>query len=133
MGPLATGQHKRIQSLLVDSRLHQQKMIRLPWSDWRVHRKFAVRGGGHMWWTEASNIQDGVTIDLGSLKQVEISTDRKITSVGGGARWEDVYLKLDAMNLAVVGGRVADVGVGGLTLGGKIFNSSASHQSNNDL
>lgn len=95
--------------------------------------KFAVRGGGHMWWAGASNIPDGVTIDLGSLKQVKISTDRKITSVGGGARWEDVYLKLDAMNLAVAGGRVADVGVGGLTLGGKIFNSLASHQSNNDL
>lgn len=71
-----------------------------------------------MWWAGASNIQDGVTIDLGLLNQVNVSKDQKITSVGGGARWEDVYLKLDAMNLAVAGGRVADVGVGGLTLGG---------------
>lgn len=85
-----------------------------------------------MWWAGAPNIQDGVTIDLGLLKQVKVSRDQKITSVGGGARWEDVYLKLDAMNFAVAGGRVADVGVGGLTLGGKIFNSLASHESNNN-
>ncbi len=72
-----------------------------------------------MWWGGAANIQDGVTIDLSELTQVEMSMDRTITSVGGGARWEDVSYKLDAMNLAVVGGRVHDVGVGGLTLGGK--------------
>lgn len=67
----------------------------------------------------AANIQDGVTIDLSELTQVEVSKDRTSTSVGGGARWEDVYHRLDAMNLAVLGGRVHDVGVGGLTLGGK--------------
>jgi hypothetical protein len=42
-----------------------------------------------------------------------------LSPLWGGARWEDVYLKLDAMNLAVSGGRVNDVGVGGLTLGGR--------------
>lgn len=36
-----------------------------------------------------------------------------------------VYLVLDAMNLAMAGGRVSDVGVGGLTLGGKMFSSLA--------
>ncbi|MCJ1226704.1 hypothetical protein MMC12_003357 [Toensbergia leucococca] len=63
-------------------------------------------------------MQDGITIDLGEMNQVTVSKDRTITSVGGGARWEDVYLKLDAMDLAVSGGRVYDVGVGGLTSGG---------------
>ena len=81
---------------------------------------FAIRGGGHMWWAGAANIQDGVTIDLSELNEVGVSQDRTITSVGGGARWEDVYYKLDPMNLAVVGGRVHDVGVAGLTLGGRI-------------
>ncbi|KAL8773027.1 MAG: hypothetical protein Q9209_002047 [Squamulea sp. 1 TL-2023] len=41
-----------------------------------------------------------------------------MTSVGPGARWEDVYSKLDPLNLSVVGGRVLTVGVAGLTLGG---------------
>ena len=71
-----------------------------------------------MSWAGAANMQDGITIDLGEMNQVTVSKDRTITSVGGGARWEDVYLKLDAMDLAVSGGRVYDVGVGGLTSGG---------------
>ena len=81
---------------------------------------FAIRGGGHMWWAGAANIQDGVTIDLSDFTKVEISHDKTVTLVGGGARWEDVYYKLDATNLSVVGGRVHDVGVGGLTLGGNV-------------
>ena len=80
--------------------------------------KFAIRGGGHMSWAEAANIQNGVTIDLSGMKLVSVSQDRTTTSVQGGARWVDVYMKLDAMELAVSGGRVYDVGVGGLTLGG---------------
>ena len=75
-----------------------------------------------MWWAGAANIQDGVTLDLSSMNRVEISEDSAIASVGGGARWEDVYLPLDAMNLSVVGGRVSTVGVGGLTTGGTLLN-----------
>lgn len=66
----------------------------------------------------AANIEHGVTIDLGGMKQVIVSSDNTTTSVGGGARWVDVYQKLDALGLAISGGRVFDVGVGGLTLGG---------------
>ena len=73
-----------------------------------------------MSWGGAANIQDGVTIDLGAMKNVNVSEDNCTTSVGAGARWQDVYLKLDAMNLAVSGGRVNDVGVAGLTLGGTL-------------
>ena len=96
---------------------------------------FAVRGGGmlpfncfpcirtdngegHMGWAGAANIQNGVTVDLSDINEVQVSSDQRTTSVGGGARWEDVYLKLDALGLAVSGGRVYDVGVGGLTTGG---------------
>ena len=66
----------------------------------------------------ASNIQDGLTIDLANLNQVEVSQDRTSTNVGAGNRWIDVYSKLEEQQLAVLGGRVADIGVGGLTLGG---------------
>lgn len=64
----------------------------------------------------AANIQDGVTIDLGGLKLV--NTTGSITSVGGGASWEDVYPKLDLLRLGVAGGRNSGVGVGGLITGG---------------
>ena len=73
-----------------------------------------------MSWAGAANIQDGVTIDLGQMKSVNVSSNRKVTQVGPGARWHDVYSKLDSMGLSVVGGRVSDVGVAGLTIGGML-------------
>jgi hypothetical protein len=78
---------------------------------------FAVRGGGHTPWA-ASTIANGIVIDLSAINAVSVSSDRTTTSVGPGARWIDVYLKLDAMGLATSGGRVASVGVAGLTTGG---------------
>lgn len=67
----------------------------------------------------AANIQQGITIDLSALNQVTPSAGLSTVTVGPGNRWEDVYLKLDALGIAIGGGRVAIVGVGGLTLGGK--------------
>lgn len=81
---------------------------------------FAVRGGGHMWIPGASNSGGGVTIDLRGLNSVELSEDHSTVSVGGGATWDLIYNKLDALSLSVAGGRVAGVGVSGLTLGGGI-------------
>lgn len=81
--------------------------------------KFAVRSGGHSPWG-SSNIADGVVISLSSLNQITVSEDRKVTRLGTGNRWGDVYLKLDTLGLAVPGGRVANVGVGGLITGGGI-------------
>ena len=46
-------------------------------------------------------------------------SNRTLTQVGAGNKWVDVYSKLDAQRLSVVGGRVASISVGGLTLGGK--------------
>ena len=40
--------------------------------------------------------------------------------MGAGNRWIDVYHRLEPKNLVVIGGRVAPIGVGGLTLGGGI-------------
>ncbi|KAI9885726.1 MAG: hypothetical protein M1823_002492 [Watsoniomyces obsoletus] len=77
---------------------------------------FAVRGGGHTPWATAANIPDGVTIDLIGLKQ--INTTGQVTSVGGGARWDDVYRTLQPLGVTVVGGRNSPVGVGGLITGG---------------
>lgn len=56
-----------------------------------------------------------------ALNMVKLSDDRRTTSVGPGNTWYDVYTKLDPLKVSVVGGREADVGVGGLTLGGKLF------------
>ena len=81
---------------------------------------FAIRSGGHTWFPGASNIQGGVTIDLRGLDSIDLSADKSTVSVGPGATWDAVYAKLDPLGLSVAGGRIAGVGVGGLTLGGGI-------------
>ncbi|KAI9810443.1 MAG: hypothetical protein M1826_003612 [Phylliscum demangeonii] len=80
--------------------------------------QFAIRGGGHTPWAGAANIQRGVTIDLTGMKSVTLSADRTVAAVGPGATWQQVYDTLDALGVAVGGGRASGVGVAGLTLGG---------------
>jgi len=99
---------------------------------------FAVRGGGHTSWAGgmslvlfrkesltndvlAANIEDGITIDLSSMKAVNVAADHSSVLIGAGARWEDVYKRLEPLGLAVAGGRAAPVGVSGLTLGGRAY------------
>ncbi|KAI8931092.1 hypothetical protein NX059_012103 [Plenodomus lindquistii] len=59
------------------------------------------------------------------MSQRKLSADNKTVAIGPGDRWLDVYNYLTPYDLAVVGGRAATVGVGGLTLGGGI-----SHHTN---
>ncbi|ORY10736.1 hypothetical protein BCR34DRAFT_340204 [Clohesyomyces aquaticus] len=82
--------------------------------------QFAVRGAGHTPQAGAANINGGVTIDLQSMNQVTVSSSQKIASIGPGNRWGNVYTILDNLNLAMVGGRVTPVGVGGLVTGGGV-------------
>lgn len=82
---------------------------------------FAIRSGGHTPFAGAANIENGVTIDLRAMDAISLSTDHKVTSAGAGSSWDDIYKKLQPMNLTVVGGRVAGLGVGGLTTGGWFY------------
>lgn len=79
---------------------------------------FAAKSGGHAAFTGASNIAGGITIDFADLSEVTINEDRNTVSIGSGNTWFDVYSRLQQENLIVIGGRIAAVGVGGLTLGG---------------
>lgn len=81
---------------------------------------FTVKAGGHTAFTGGSNIDQGVTIDLLHLTDISVTNDSQTVSVGSGSRWIQVTEALDPLGLAVVGGRVADVGVAGLLLGGGI-------------
>jgi FAD/FMN-containing dehydrogenase len=80
---------------------------------------FAVKSGGHAAFAGASNIRGGITINFAKLNEVTLPSDKSIASVGPGNTWYDVYESLEPDNLTVIGGRVAAIGVGGLTLGGK--------------
>lgn len=80
--------------------------------------KFAVRSGGHIAWEGGSNIEDGVTVDLGAMDAVTYNEETKIASIQPGSRWTDAYAELDKYGVVVAGGRDGDVGIGGYTLGG---------------
>ncbi|KAH8671557.1 FAD binding domain-containing protein [Xylariales sp. PMI_506] len=88
----------------------------------------AVRGGGHSFWP-SNNVQGGVTIDLSLMNSIAYSgctfdgsTSSVCTngtvSVGSGAKWGDVFAAVEEYGMSVAGGRVGDVGVSGLLLGG---------------
>ncbi|CAK4032417.1 Bifunctional solanapyrone synthase [Lecanosticta acicola] len=79
----------------------------------------AVVSGGHASTTGASNVEDGITIDLSRLTEVNFFLDAgKEVWLGPGNRWEDVYRILQPSNLTVAGSRSGHVGVGGHVLGG---------------
>ncbi|KFA77966.1 hypothetical protein S40288_07713 [Stachybotrys chartarum IBT 40288] len=82
--------------------------------DWHV----AIRGGGNGP-PGSSNIDNGVTIDLGMMNRSSHDPATGLASVEPGAAWMDVYADLqNTANVTVVGGRSGGVGVGGFLLGG---------------
>lgn len=83
--------------------------------------EFAVRSGGHMAWAGASNINEGVTIDLSEVKEISLGeyNGEKVVHLGPGARWGDVYKFLAKHDQVTPGANVASVGVGGFLLGGE--------------
>ena len=84
---------------------------------------FAVKGGGHTAFAGASSVENGITISMENMNETTLDDDKKTAFIGPGNRWGAVYEKLGAQELAVIGGRSSDVGLG-LVLGGGI-----SHQS----
>jgi hypothetical protein len=78
---------------------------------------FAIRSGGHSPNHGFANIDGGVLVDMSNFTRLEYDAATNTAVVGAGLRWGEVYAGLQAYNVTVVGGRVLDVGVGGLTLG----------------
>lgn len=48
-----------------------------------------------MCWPGASNINSGITIDLGQMDNTIYNAGTKIASIQPGGRWTDVYSALD--------------------------------------
>lgn len=67
----------------------------------------------------------GITVALEKLNTIEVSDDRKTAVVGSGNIWTQVYTELEKYGVAAIGGRVAGIGVGGLTTGGLYPNTVA--------
>jgi hypothetical protein len=81
---------------------------------------FAVRSGGHAAFSGASSVDGGMTVTFERMKDITLSQDKKIAAIQSGNLWYDIYTNLQNDSLAVVGGRVSAIGIGGLTTGGGI-------------
>jgi FAD/FMN-containing dehydrogenase len=78
---------------------------------------FSVRGGGHHWAGPAL-CQDGLVIDLSTMRRVIVDPHSRVATVQGGARLKDVAAAAGAYGLVAALGNCGAVGMAGLTLGG---------------
>src|SRR5947199_1192235 len=77
----------------------------------------AIRGGGHNG-PGLGSVNDGLVIDLSTMKGVRVDPANRTVRVGPGCTSGDVDHATHAFGLAVPFGIVSTTGVGGLTLGG---------------
>ncbi len=76
----------------------------------------AIRSGGH----NAGGLgicDDGLVIDLASIKYTRVDPEARTVTVGGGCTWGDVDHATHVFGLATPSGIISTTGVGGLTLG----------------
>lgn len=62
-------------------------------------------------------LSDGVVVDLAFLNETTLASDRSFVRLGAGGTWGHTYTQLNGTGVAIPGGRVKTVGIGGLTLG----------------
>jgi FAD/FMN-containing dehydrogenase len=77
----------------------------------------AIRGGGHNG-AGLGTCDDGVVVDLSSLKRIEVDPQARTVQVDGGCTWGEVDAATNEHGLATPSGIISTTGVGGLTLGG---------------
>ncbi len=77
----------------------------------------SVRGGGHNVAGHATN-DDGLVIDLSSMKKIEVDPVNGIARAEGGVVWGELDAATQAYGLATPGGVYSKTGIAGLTLGG---------------
>jgi FAD/FMN-containing dehydrogenase len=76
----------------------------------------AIRCGGHST-PGYSSCDDGLVIDVGPMKAIDIDPEARTARTGGGLTWGELDAATQEHGLAVTGGRVSNTGVTGLTLG----------------
>jgi len=81
--------------------------------------EIAVRGGGHNV-AGTAVCDDGIVIDLSTMRGVSVDPAGRTARVQGGALWGDVDRETQVHGLATTGGIVSHTGVAGLTLGGGV-------------
>lgn len=89
--------------------------------------KFAAKSGGHDPNPGHATAGDGVLISLAEMIGAVYDAEKKVAYVKPGGEWNDVISALNKDGVAIVGGRLGLVGVGGLLTGGGISFLSAQY------
>jgi FAD/FMN-containing dehydrogenase len=87
--------------------------------------EIAVRCGGHS--VAGLGTGDGLVIDLGGLKRIEVNPDARVAVAGGGVLWGELDAATQEHGLHTPGGRVTTTGLGGFTTGGGYGWTSSKH------
>lgn len=77
----------------------------------------AIRGGGHNG-GGLGTCDDGLVVDLSSMKGTSVDPVARTVRAEGGCTWGEVDHATHAFGLATPSGIISTTGVGGLTLGG---------------
>jgi FAD/FMN-containing dehydrogenase len=85
----------------------------------------SVRCGGHS--VAGLSVGDGIVIDLGGLKRIEVDPGAKLAKAGGGVLWGEFDQATQEHGLHTPGGRVTTTGIGGFTTGGGYGWTSSKH------
>jgi hypothetical protein len=94
----------------------------------RRHRPpVSIRGGGHQV-AGSAVCDDGLVIDLSTMRSVHVDAHRRTAVVQAGATWADVDRATQVHGLATTGGEVSATGVCGLTLGGGLGVMMRTHR-----
>jgi FAD/FMN-containing dehydrogenase len=81
--------------------------------------EISVRGGGHNVGGRAV-CDDGLMIDLSSMKGIYVDPGARTVRAQGGVTWGEFDRETQLHGLAATGGAVSTTGVAGLTLGGGV-------------
>ncbi len=86
----------------------------------------AVRDGAHSV-PGFGTVDDGIVLDLSTMKGIRIDPERRVARVQGGCDWGDFDHAAHGFALATPGGIISTTGVAGLTLGGGIGYLARGH------
>lgn len=86
----------------------------------------AIRGGGHSV-PGFGTIDDGLVVDLSSMRTVTVDPVKQTARAQGGSTWGDFNAATHEYSLATTGGIISTTGVAGLTLGGGIGYLTRGH------
>ncbi|KAF7297488.1 FAD-binding domain-containing protein [Mycena indigotica] len=91
----------------------------------KAKSRYAVQSGSHSAVKGWNTVQDGVLISFSHMQAVSYDAKAQSVTIEPGVHWGAATDQLSAQGVAVVGGRVGDVGTGLLLGGGVSFLSPA--------